>query len=53
VSELAERLRERHWVKIIESLDDGHWHSYEICNQDGQEWPCFTERMIRETEQES
>jgi hypothetical protein len=51
VSDLASRLRERHWAKVVSSwcYDTQDVRDFEVCNQDGQEWPCFTERMIRET----
>jgi hypothetical protein len=59
VSDLASRLRERHWAKAVWSLiydpdgDGCHYGDVEVCNQDGQKWPCFTEQMIRETKRES
>jgi hypothetical protein len=51
-SVLAEKLRQRHWKKAVESWDEDEqdFIEHEICNQDGQKWPCFTEQMIRECE---
>lgn len=48
--DLAAKLRERHWKKTVDSWDDEEQDimEHEICNQDGQKWPCFTEQMIRE-----
>jgi hypothetical protein len=58
VSDRASLLRERHWAKPVYSLiydadsDNVHYGDVEVCNQDGQKWPCFTEQTIRETEPE-
>lgn len=58
MSRLGDALRERHFRFTLDLRDEdtdwatAQWVKYDICNHDGQAWPCFTIQKVEELDEE-